>query len=134
MIRRLIGAAALLAACAAAQNTGYQPDPAWLAPAEAAARSNPLASRRALVAGGRKLFLQHCAQCHGATGEGSKQKAKAADLLLPVVQQQRDGALHWKITNGNLDRSMPSFSRLPDLQRWQLVLYLRELAAKSSPQ
>jgi len=51
----------------------------------------------------------------------------AADLQLPVVQSQSDGALFWKITNGNPDRGMPSFSRLPELQRWQLVLYLRTL-------
>jgi hypothetical protein len=46
---------------------------------------------------------------------------------LPVVQSQSDGALFWKITNGNPDRGMPSFSRLPELQRWQLVLYIRSL-------
>jgi hypothetical protein len=54
-------------------------------------------------------------------------KKHAADLHLPVVQQQTDGVLFWKITNGNPDRGMPSFSRLPDLQRWQLILHLRTL-------
>jgi len=46
---------------------------------------------------------------------------------LPLVQQQSDGALFWKITNGNLGRGMPSFSALPEAQRWQLVLFLRRL-------
>jgi len=54
-------------------------------------------------------------------------KKHAADLQLTKVQEQSDGALFWKITNGNPDRGMPSFSRLPELQRWQLVLYLRRL-------
>jgi len=35
--------------------------------------------------------------------------------------------LFWKMTNGNPDRGMPSFSKLPELQRWQIVLYLRTL-------
>jgi hypothetical protein len=41
--------------------------------------------------------------------------------------------LFWKITNGNTDRGMPSFSKLPELQRWQLVLYLRTLRRVGAP-
>ncbi len=107
-----------------AQNVSYQQDPNWRAPQEAAQKKNPLAARLELAAGGRELFQRNCAECHGKTGEGLK---KAADLQLPLVQQQTDGALFWKITNGNPDRGMPSFSRLPELQRWQLVLHLRTL-------
>jgi mono/diheme cytochrome c family protein len=115
----------LLAASAlTAQNLTYQQDPSWRAPEEAARRRNPLASRPLLAAGGAKLFQRNCAECHGRSGEGLK---KAADLRLPVVQQQSDGTLFWKITNGNPDRGMPSFSRFPEPQRWQLVLHLRTL-------
>jgi len=110
------------------QNSDYQPDPAWQPPEAAAARANPLASSPELAAGGRKLFQRYCVKCHGEQGSGVKEK-KAADLQLPLVQQQSDGALFWKITNGNLRRSMPAFSSLPELQRWQLVLYLRTLKA-----
>jgi len=109
-----------------AQNVSYQQDPKWQAPAEAVARPNPLAQKPEATAGGKKLFLRNCVECHGATGTGLEKK-RAADLQLTAVQQQTDGALFWKITNGNTDRGMPSFSRLPELQRWQLVLYLRTL-------
>jgi hypothetical protein len=51
----------------------------------------------------------------------------SADLQLPGVQRQTDGVLFWKISNGNTSRGMPSFSKLPELQRWQLVLYIRTL-------
>ncbi|HEV2728482.1 MAG TPA: hypothetical protein VGV15_00495 [Terriglobales bacterium] len=51
----------------------------------------------------------------------------AADFQLPLVQNQSDGTLFWKITNGNPDRGMPSFSTLPEPQRWQLVLFIRTL-------
>ncbi len=115
------------------QNTGYQQDPGWRAPQEAASRRNPLASKPEAAAGGEKLFKRNCVECHGAGGSGLEKK-RAADLQLPVVQRQSDGTLFWKITNGNVDRGMPSFSRLPELQRWQLVLYLRTLKApESSP-
>jgi mono/diheme cytochrome c family protein len=109
-----------------AENTSYAPDPGWKAPANAAARANPLVGRSAAALGGRKLFLRECVECHGQDARGLGKK-HSADLLLPVVQAQSDGSLFWKITNGNPDRGMPSFSKLPELQRWQLVLYIRTL-------
>jgi mono/diheme cytochrome c family protein len=116
----------LLAATLAAQNTAYEQDPNWRPPAEAMARKNPLASRPEAAAGGEKLFKRNCVECHGEDGTGLVKK-HAADLQLAKVQEQSDGVLFWKITNGNPDRGMPSFSRLPELQRWQLVLHLRML-------
>jgi mono/diheme cytochrome c family protein len=113
----------------AAQNTDYHPDGAWQAPRQAAARANPLPATPELLGGGRKLFLRHCAECHGGDGQGRK---RAADLVLPVVQEQSDGALFWKISNGNPRRGMPSWGRLPEPQRWQLVLYLRALQPGSA--
>jgi mono/diheme cytochrome c family protein len=107
-----------------AQNVAYRPDEGWQAPRVAAERDNPLPATPEIVGGGRKLFRRHCAECHRGDGQGGK---KAADLLLPVVQEQSDGALFWKISNGNPRRGMPSWGRLPEPQRWQLVLYLRAL-------
>jgi len=122
----------LIAPIVVAQNVNYQQDPNWRAPVEAAEKKNPLANQPELAAGGRKLFLRICIECHGRSGEGVKRNA--ADLQLPIVQKQSDGALFWKITNGNPDRGMPSFSRLAELQRWQIVLHLRTLKpAESSP-
>jgi mono/diheme cytochrome c family protein len=109
-----------------AQNISYQPDPSWRAPESAAARTNPLAEKPNAIAGGKKLFLRNCAECHDKDGAGMVKK-HSADLQLSVVQKQSDGTIFWKITNGNTDRGMPSFSKLPELERWQLVLYLRTL-------
>ena len=106
------------------QNTSYVPDPKWAAPPKAAVRNNPLTPDPGTTAGGKKLFQRNCVECHGSDGSGLIEK-HAADLQLPVVQSQSDGVLFWKIANGNPDSGMPSFSRLPELQRWQLVLYLR---------
>ena len=115
-----------------AQNPTYQLDPQWIAPATAVARANPLADKPETAAGGKKLFLRNCAECHGPNAAGMEKK-HSADLQLPLVQQQSDGTLFWKITNGNAPKGMPSFSRLPELQRWQLVLFLRTLKQRGQP-
>ena len=126
---RLAVLAAILASMAlalgVAQESLYQPDPHWQAPADAATRVNPLAKNpRDVVGGGSKLFRKNCSECHGSDGQGG---SRAPSLGLAVVQEQTDGTLFWKITNGNLGRGMPSWSRLPEAQRWQLVLFLRTL-------
>ena len=97
-------------------------DETWTAPSSAAATINPLADRADTVAGGKKLFRQRCATCHGEDGHGSP---KAPDLTESAVQAQTDGALFWKISSGNTRHGMPSFSFLPALQRWQLVQSVR---------
>jgi len=127
-----VGFVLLLLGAMLGQNTAYQPDPDWRAPEDAASKPNPLAKRPAAAAGGKKLFLRNCAECHGEDGSGMIKK-HSADLQLGVVQEQRDGVLFWKITNGNPDRGMPSFSKLPDLERWQLILFLRTLKAAEKP-
>jgi mono/diheme cytochrome c family protein len=119
---------AALGTAALGQNLLYWPDPTWRAPETAVAQPNPLATRPSAMAGGKKLFSRNCVECHGKDGTGVPKK-HTADLQLPVVQQQTDGALYWKITNGNTGRGMPSFSKLPEPERWQLVLYLRTFKA-----
>src|SRR5207245_6438521 len=89
-------------------------------------RSTPRAVKHEACAGVYNLFRLNCIESHGENGAGIA-KNNSSDLRLSIVQQQSDGTLFWKITNGNADRGMPSFSRLPELQRWQLVLYLRKL-------
>ncbi len=96
----------------------------WVAPPDAAARTNPLATRPETAAGGEKLFRQRCIACHGDDARGT---SGGPDLTAEEVQAESDGALFWKIGSGNSRRDMPSFSFLPELQRWQLVLHLRSL-------
>jgi mono/diheme cytochrome c family protein len=86
---------------------------------------NPYHDQPQAIQAGRWLFADHCAQCHGETAEGMK---KCPSLRTPRVQSQAtEGDLHWLLTNGNLRRGMPSWSKLPDQQLWQLISYLRSL-------
>lgn len=122
----LVSVLAIAAVAASAENPDYRQDPNWQAPQDAARRVNPLAKRPQLAGGGRKLFMRNCVECHGEDARGLERK-HSANLRLPVVQTQTDGTLFWKITNGNQAHGMPSFSQIPELQRWQIVLYLRAL-------
>ena len=124
--RAMIGVAFFLAtslAVVVAQSRDR--DPGWSAPPEAHARVNPLLGRPDAARGGGKLFQQRCTMCHGDDGRGT---ARAPDLTGRDVQDQTDGELFWKISTGNAHAGMPTFSFLPALQRWQLVLYLRKRA------
>ena len=98
---------------------------AWVAPRSADARQNPLPNESQILAGGKKLYQQRCSVCHGEDGGGTN---RGRDLVISRVQSQSDGALFWKISSGNTRTGMPTFSFLPEGQRWQLVMYLRTLA------
>ena len=102
-------------------------DSEWRAPRNAWMRANPLAGRTDTAAGGARLFALRCANCHGRDAQGG---ARAPDLTDRAVQAQSDGALFWKISSGNTRTGMPSFSFLPELQRWQLVQHLRRTAGQ----
>jgi hypothetical protein len=45
------------------------------------------------------------------------------------VHEKSDAALFSFITNGDLKRGMPAWSRLPDERRWQIVAFLKSLGS-----
>jgi mono/diheme cytochrome c family protein len=95
------------------------------APAAAASWSNPFEGDPRAIRAGRKLFLRHCAECHGDDARG---RGKAPPLVSHRVQGAPAGDLFWFLTNGDLGAGMPAWSRLPDARRWQLVSFLETLA------
>jgi mono/diheme cytochrome c family protein len=94
------------------------------APAKTTSLTNPYAHDSGAVRAGGKLFRYHCAECHGGDANGSR---FAPTLRSRSVQGADAGALFWFLTNGDLKRGMPSWSRLPEQRRWQLVSYLKLL-------
>ena len=96
----------------------------WLlkVPEAARVRPNPMAKDSSAVAVGAKLFQQNCASCHGKQAEGN---AKHPDLHSDRIRNATPGELEWLLKNGSLKNGMPSWSRLPEPQRWQLVSFLK---------
>lgn len=91
------------------------------APASAAAMTNPYKGNSGATAGGKKLYAQNCAQCHGNNLQG---QGPAPALQSSSVKSAKPGELFWFITNGNLNNGMPPWSNLPKQQRWQIVTFL----------
>ncbi len=123
MQRRLLFPALLLLASFALAAAG---DGAWLAkvPEKDRGRANPLATDPDAPVAGAKLFRQHCAQCHGDDALG---RGKKPALISGRVQKATEGELFWLLTNGSMKNGMPSWSQLPEPQRWQLIAFLKTL-------
>ena len=98
----------------------------WLlrVPQEARLRLNPMAEDPDAIAAGAKLFRQNCASCHGRDGQGNE---KRPNLHADRIRNAAPGELEWLLKNGSLRNGMPSWSRLPEPQRWQLVSFLKSL-------
>ena len=94
-------------------------------PAKDHARSNPLAARPESVSAGALVYKEHCAQCHrsDAMGDGHKKPALRSDRIKATT----DGDLEWFLRQGDLGHGMPSWSSLPEAQRWQVIAYLRSI-------
>ncbi|HZQ17957.1 MAG TPA: c-type cytochrome [Terriglobales bacterium] len=98
-------------------------------PEKARLRSNPMANDRDAIEGGKKLFGQHCAECHGEAAEGSH---RAPSLRAEEVQNATPGAIFWVLSNGVIRHGMPDWSKLPEAQRWQIATYIRSLRSKAN--
>lgn len=99
-------------------------------PEKARARHNPLEGDPDSIPAGRKLFVQHCAECHGQTAEGGR---KAPNLHAEEVQNATSGTLFWILTNGVVRRGMPVWSKLPEPERWQIVTYIKSISKEETP-
>ena len=84
----------------------------------------PLTASPNAVAAGAKLFRQNCASCHGSEALGMK---KRPNLHSERVRAATPGELEWLLKNGSMKNGMPSWSRLPEQQRWQIVAFLKSL-------
>lgn len=93
------------------------------------------------AAGGRAVYQQHCARCHGADGKGDGYDAKR---LYPRPRDLTSGTFKFRttvsgtaptdqdlfntITNGLAAGGMPDWKHLDEPARWQLVAYLKTLS------
>ena len=110
-----------------AQNT-----PDWAAPKEADLLTNPLKGNADAIKEGKTLYTTYCAACHGDKGKGDGVAGTAlnprpADFASERIKKESDGALYWKMTNGNPPMA-PYKDVLTEKQRWELVNYIRTLS------
>jgi mono/diheme cytochrome c family protein len=102
--------------------------------------ANPIPADSASVSRGRLLFQINCSVCHGARGEGGGRLlpytfamaganlAVGAQGQLPAAAGYTDGKIFGIIRNGK--RAMPSYARIEDNERWDIINYLRSLQGK----
>jgi mono/diheme cytochrome c family protein len=96
-----------------------------LVPAKDHARPNPLAGQPEATAAGAHLYREHCQQCHQANAQGDGHKRPT--LRSERMRMASDGDLEWFLRQGDLRHGMPSWSSLPQVQRWQLIAYLKSI-------
>lgn len=96
---------------------------------------NPLKATKANIDIGAKLYAEHCASCHGKTGEGDGEGGKELNpkpANLAFIMDRwiaTDDFLMWSIAEGGekLKTDMPSFKdALTAEERWQIIHYMQE--------
>ena len=90
---------------------------------------NPTAPSNASLENGRKYYQINCAVCHGDAGAGDGPATKlgipAISLVTDITKGRSDGYIFGMIRNGR--GLMPSYNRIEDLDRWDVINYLRGL-------
>lgn len=103
----------------------------WIAPQWTDTIKNILPVNPENISAGEELYNMYCFSCHGDTGygdgpAGGSMGIRPANFHDQDVIKQKDGALFWKLTTGK--GNMPPFKEiLTEKQRWEMIIYLREL-------
>ena len=130
----LCSALALLPLICAARSQEVHPPTPHRHP-EAQKLKNPLPSDETSVAEGRKIYLRHCASCHGPSGKGDGSMALAGGTPSNLADEtwdhgSSDGEIFVVIRDG-VSSDMESYKdKLTEKQMWQLVNYIRSLSPK----
>lgn len=95
---------------------------------------NPLSADHLNLIEAGALYEQHCATCHGNSGNGSTQfkgtmYPRPTDLRSHDTQGMSDGELYYTISNGIRWSGMPAFGSPGDKDEnvWKIVAYVRHL-------
>ncbi|HEV2471118.1 MAG TPA: cytochrome c [Chthonomonadales bacterium] len=94
-------------------------------PAKDHLRPSPLAGHPDAAAAGALVYREHCQQCHKADAMGDGHKHPP--LRSERIRNASDGDIEWFLRQGDLAHGMPSWSSLPETQRWQVVAYLKSI-------
>jgi mono/diheme cytochrome c family protein len=93
---------------------------------------NPVAPDQRSLENGRRYYQINCAVCHGANGQTGGPATwyglPVPGLTTPVAQGHSDGYLWGIIRNGR--GLMPSYNRIEEMDRWDVVNYVRGLQGR----
>jgi mono/diheme cytochrome c family protein len=103
-----------------------------IAPDFARVVRSPIRGDPSNLAAGSQIYVQNCAVCHGSGGKGDGPSAAALNPkpfdLTVHSRLHSEGELYWWVTNGIAGTAMPGWqAQLTDLQRWQVVAFIRTL-------
>ena len=86
---------------------------------------NPLEGNPDAIRGGMGLFRGRCADCHGMDARG----VRGPDITQVWASGRTDDGLFKTIKGGIPGTEMPANPRIFDHEAWQILAYLRTLAA-----
>lgn len=90
---------------------------------------NPTPVSDSSLANGRKYYQINCAVCHGDAGMGDGPATKyglpGINITTDVTKGRTDGYIFGMIRNGR--GLMPPYNRIEEMDRWDVVNYLRGL-------
>lgn len=93
---------------------------------------NPVAADARSLDNGRKSYQINCSVCHGPAGRGDGAATKYGVIGLPLIGPTTvalsDGQIFGIIRNGR--GMMPTYNRIPDMERWDVVNYVRGLQGR----
>ncbi|MDQ8154378.1 MAG: cytochrome c [Gemmatimonadota bacterium] len=94
--------------------------------------ANPVAADSASLKRGRVYYQINCAVCHGHAGKGDGTATKLGMVPMPLVSDRAknftDGYIWGMIRNGR--GLMPSYNRIEEMDRWDVVNYIRAVQGK----
>ena len=96
--------------------------------------ANPTPVSDSSLANGHKYYAINCAVCHGDRGMGDGPATKygmpgiGIGVGSPAANVRSDGYIYGMIRNGR--GLMPSYDRIEEMDRWDVVNYLRALQGK----
>lgn len=94
--------------------------------------ANPVAADARSLDNGRKLYQINCAVCHSANGMGAGPAVRYGMAGIALVNDRvrglSDGYIWGMIRNGR--GLMPSYNRIEELERWDVVNYVRGLQGR----
>lgn len=93
---------------------------------------NPLPTNDDNLAAGAKVYREQCAVCHGLPGQPKTLIAGGMFPIPPQLMEGRgmvtddpEGTTYWKISHGIRLSGMPRFDTIPDSDRWQVTMLLK---------